>query len=480
MVQPAIQQTGPGAVPAAIRVRNPRTGREDHEFTPPTEAELAARCHELRRAQLAWQAAGVEARCAAMRRLADALEANREALVPPLSVDTARTAVAAGEVASVVRNIRRWCERAPALMVTDEFDSKLMPTLRIAQQLVPYPLVGVISPWNFPFALSFIDAVPTLLAGCAVIVKPSEVTPRFAGPLREVIASVPGVAAVFDVVAGGRETGAALIGQVDAICFTGSVATGRKVAVAAAERFIPAFLELGGKDPAIVLPSADLDQASDAILRVSCTASGQVCLALERVYVHESVHDRLVDLLVEKSRKAGIGYPELGDGPIGPMIFDRQADIIDAQLDDAVAKGALVRCGGKSRNLGGGRYVPATVVTGVNHGMTLMTEETFGPVTPVMAFRTVDEAVALANDTVFGLSGAVFAGTLEEARAVAQRINAGGMSLNDAGLTRETYEAEKNSFGYSGIGGSRHGDAGLLRFFRRKALFAQRGVPARI
>ena len=365
-------------------------------------------------------------------------------------------------------------------MVTDEFDSKLMPTLRIAQQLVPYPLVGVISPWNFPFALSFIDAVPALLAGCAVIVKPSEVTPRFAGPLREVIASVPGVAAVFDVVAGGRETGAALIGQVDAICFTGSVATGRKVAVAAAERFIPAFLELGGKDPAIVLPSADLDQASDAILRVSCTASGQVCLALERVYVHESVHDRLVDLLVEKSRKAGIGYPELGDGPIGPMIFDRQADIIDAQLDDAVAKGALVRCGGKSRNLGGGRYVPATVVTGVNHGMTLMTEETFGPVTPVMAFRTVDEAVALANDTVFGLSGAVFAGTLEEARAVAQRINAGGMSLNDAGLTRETYEAEKNSFGYSGIGGSRHGDAGLLRFFRRKALFAQRGVPARI
>ena len=150
------------------------------------------------------------------------------------------------------------------------------------------------------------------------------------------------------------------------------------------------------------------------------------------------------------------------------MIFDKQADIIDEHLDEAVKKGAVIRCGGKSQNLGGGRYVPATVVTDVDHTMKLMTDETFGPVTPVMKFRTVDEAVALANDTIYGLSGAVFAGTLEEARAVAERVNAGGMSLNDAGLTRETYEAEKHSFGYSGTGGSRHGDAGLLRFFREE------------
>ncbi|MBW7931455.1 MAG: aldehyde dehydrogenase family protein [Gammaproteobacteria bacterium] len=468
------------ARPGAIGVRNPCTGREDYWFVPPTEAGLAARCRELRAAQPAWRGMGVEARCAAMLRLADAFDARLGLLVQPLTVDTGRTRVAAGEIASVVRNIRRWCGRAPALVVTEEFDSKVMPSLRIGQQLVPYPLVGVISPWNFPFALSFIDAIPALLAGCAVIVKPSEVTPRFVEPLRQVIDSVPEVARVLGFVQGGGATGAQLIGQVDAICFTGSVATGRKVAVAAAERFIPAFLELGGKDPAIVLPSADLDKASDGILRVSCTASGQVCLALERVYVHESVHDRLVDLLVEKGSRLGLAYPSLDDGPIGPMIFDRQADIIDAQLDDAVAKGATIRCGGKSRNLGGGRYVPATVVTGVDHGMKLMSEETFGPVTPVMPFRTVDEAVALANETVFGLSGAVFAGTLEEARAVAERINAGGMSLNDAGLTRETFEAEKNSFGYSGIGGSRHGDAGLLRFFRKQALFAQRGAPATI
>jgi aldehyde dehydrogenase (NAD+) len=226
------------------------------------------------------------------------------------------------------------------------------------------------------------------------------------------------------------------VNQVDAVCFTGSVPTGRKVAVAAAERFIPAFLELGGKDAAIVLPSADLDAATDAILRSSAMASGQVCLALERAYVHESVYEPFVDLLVRKSEQIRLNYPDILQGDLGPLIFERQADIIDAHLDDAVRKGAVIRCGGKTENLGGGRYCRATVVTNVTHDMALMTEETFGPVTPVMSFRTVDEAVALANDSEYGLSGAVFAGTTEEAIEVAKRINAGGMSINDASLTR--------------------------------------------
>ncbi len=463
-----------------IQVRNPRTGQVDYHFTPHTEAELAARCQSLRAGQPAWWASGLEARCVAMRRFADALDAHRDTIVAALATDTGRLVIAAGELAAATRNIRRWCERAPGIIHTEEFASKMMPTLLVGHQLVPYPLVGVISPWNFPLALSLIDAVPALIAGCAAIIKPSEVTPRFAGPLRNAIRSVPELAQVFDIMAGGRETGAQLIPKVDVICFTGSVATGRKVAVAAAEHFIPAFLELGGKDPAIVLASADLDKAADGVLRSSNLASGQACLAIERVYVHESVYDRFVDLLVEKAKRFRLVYPDIGAGEIGPMIFDKQADIIDEHLDEAVRKGAVIRCGGKSQNLGGGRYVPATVVTGVDHTMKLMTEETFGPVTPVMKFRTPDEAVALANDTIYGLSGAVFAGTLEEARAVAERVNAGGMSLNDAGLTRETYEAEKHSFGFSGTGGSRHGDAGLLRFFRKKAMLAQTGNPAKL
>jgi acyl-CoA reductase-like NAD-dependent aldehyde dehydrogenase len=466
--------------PQKIRVRNPRTGQEDYEFSPAGDSELESRCRRLRSKQEAWWLAGMDHRVAVMRRLADALDAHKGAIVARLVEDTGRVQISAGEFAAGVRNIRRWCERAPGIVATDIRDSKMMPTLKLGHQLVPYPLVGVISPWNFPLALSLIDAVPALLAGCAVIIKPSEVTPRFIEPFVAAVRAVPEAADVLDMVAGGRETGAALIGRVDAICFTGSVATGRKVAVAAAEHFIPAFLELGGKDPAIVLPSADLDKAADAILRGSAMASGQVCLSIERVYVHKSVHDRFVDLLVEKSRRAQFNYPDITRGELGPIIFDRQADIIDEHLDDAVKKGAVIRCGGRTQNLGGGRYAPATVVTDVNHSMKLMTDETFGPVMPVMAFGSVDEAVTLANDTAYGLSAAVFAGTIEEARAVAERVNAGGLSLNDACLTRETYEAEKHSFGYSGTGGSRHGDAGLLRFYRRKALLMQTGTPAKL
>ncbi len=461
-------------------MRNPRTGAQDYSFAPPADAELAARCRALREAQPAWWQSGMEQRIAVLRRFADAIEANGAAITAALTIDTGRTVIAAGEVRSASRNIRRWCDYGPTLIATPVHESGSMPSLRYSHQLVPYPLVGSISPWNFPVALSLIDAVPALLAGCAVFVKPSEVTPRFVEPLKRTVQVVPELARVFAIEAADGSTGAALIGQVDAVCFTGSVATGRKVAVAAAERFIPAFLELGGKDPAIVLPSANLEAAADAILRGAVVASGQVCLALERVYVHESQHDAFLNLLVSKARQVQLNYPDINTGDLGPMIFDRQADIIDAHLDDAVAKGAVIRCGGKTEILGGGRYCRATVVTNVNHSMQLMTEETFGPVIPVMTYRTVDEAVALANDSDFGLSAAVFAATLDEARAVAERINAGGLSLNDAALTRETYEAEKNSFGYSGLGGSRMGAAGLLRFYRKKALLMQTGQPARL
>ncbi|MEO7387437.1 MAG: aldehyde dehydrogenase family protein, partial [Gammaproteobacteria bacterium] len=431
-------------------------------------------------AQPAWSHAGMEHRIAVLRQWADEIESRHDAIAAALAVDTGRTVIAAGEVRSASRNIRRWCDFGPTLTATPVHESGIMPSLRYSHQLVPYPLVGAISPWNFPVALSLIDAVPALLAGCAVFVKPSEVTPRFVGPLMEAVTAVADLARVLAIEAGDGPMGAALIGQVDVICFTGSVATGRKVAVAAAERFIPAFLELGGKDPAVILPSANLEDAADAILRGSVVASGQVCLALERAYVHESRHDAFVDLLVSKARQVQLNYPDIDRGDLGPMIFDRQADIIDAQLDDAVARGAVIRCGGKTENLGGGRYCRATVVTNVDHTMKLMTEETFGPVIPVMSYKTVDEAVALANDSDFGLSAAVFAGTLDEARAVAERINAGGLSLNDAALTRETYEAEKNSFGYSGMGGSRMGAAGLLRFYRKKALLMQTGKPAKL
>jgi acyl-CoA reductase-like NAD-dependent aldehyde dehydrogenase len=340
----------------------------------------------------------------------------------------------------------------------------------VRTQLIPYGLIGVISPWNFPFLLSMLDSIPALIAGCAVLVKPSEVTPRFIEPLHRSLAATPELAGVFRWVAGDGKTGAAMIENVDAIAFTGSVATGRIVAEACARNFIPSFLELGGKDPAIILPSAEPDLAARIILRASVQATGQACQSLERIYVHRDQHDTFVNRLVEMAEKVELNYPDMHQGHIGPLIFEKQAEIIANHLDDAIEKGAEIRCGGRIETHGGGKWIRPTVVTNVDHSMKLMTEETFGPVIPVMAYDSIDEAVILANDTKYGLSAAVIGADIEAADAVGRRINAGAVSINDGGLTTEVFDAQHDSFRYSGMGAARTGSSGIERFMRRKAL----------
>jgi acyl-CoA reductase-like NAD-dependent aldehyde dehydrogenase len=464
-----------------LQVRNPRDGQFDYAFEPATPEAISGRASELRAAQRQWAEAPVAARIAVLQRWKDALLARRREIVDALTTDTGRHLLAQAEFGGTVAAIDRWCAQAPRLVQEEEGRSQAQPSITFRSQLVPYPLVGVISPWNFPLTLSLIDAIPALLAGCAVLVKPSEVAPRFVVPVRGSLADVPELAAVCDFVLGDGRTGAALVGQVDVVCFTGSVKTGRAVGRAAAEHFIPAFLELGGKDPVIVTGSADLELATDVVLRASVLATGQACQSLERVYVQDSIYERFVTRLVEKASAVPINYPDLHAGVVGPLIFDRQADVIAEQIDDAVRHGAKVLCGGVVEiHGGGGRWIRPTVVVDVDHTMKLMTDETFGPVMPVMSFHTVDEAVALANEGIFGLSAAVIAGSLEEAETIGRRIDAGAVSLNDGSLTGVMHEAEKNSFKCSGLGGSRMGAAGLTRFFRRKALIRQTGRPATI
>jgi acyl-CoA reductase-like NAD-dependent aldehyde dehydrogenase len=463
-----------------IRVRNPRNGEFDFAFEAPSPEALAQRATALRAAQRAWSASTVDARIAMLRRWQEQLIAHRADIVAALAADTGRHLLAQAEFAGTVAAIERWCAQAPALLREEEGRSQAQPSITFRSQLVPYALVGVISPWNFPLTLSLIDAIPALLAGCAVLVKPSEIAPRFATPLERSVQAVPELAAVLAIVPGDGRAGSALVGLVDLVCFTGSVKTGRLVARAAAEHFVPAFLELGGKDPVIVTASADLELATDVVLRASVLASGQACQSLERVYVQDTLYDRFVQRLTEKASAVPINHPDPHCGVVGPLIFDRQADVIAAQIDDALRRGARVLCGGTVEIHDGGRWVRPTVVVDVDHGMQLMTEETFGPVMPVMKFHTVDEAVALANDGVYGLSAAVVAGTLEEAEAIGRRIDAGGVSLNDGALTGVMHEAEKHSFKCSGLGGSRMGPAGLTRFLRRKALIRQTGRPATI
>lgn len=453
-----------------IKIRNPRTGINDYFITQVTVEQIATKCLNLRSAQIEWEKCGIEQRIQAMQKWKEIIFSHREKLTQALINDTGRLIESKLEIDSVANSIDRWCKLAPQLLSTEPTKTTTIPFIQLQNKFSPYPLVGIISPWNFPLLLSLIDAIPALIAGCAVAIKPSEITPRFIQPLLETIANVPLLCDVFTYIEGAGETGAALIEYVDFICFTGSVATGKKVAEAAAKRFIPACLELGGKDPAIVLASADLELAKSALLWASVVNAGQSCLSIERIYVAESILTEFITKLTEKAKALKLAYPNIESGEIGPIISIKQAEIIREHLQDAVAKGAVIHCGGNVENLDGGFWCLPTVLDRVNHSMKIMTEETFGPIIPVMSFTTVEEAVKLANDTIYGLSAAVFAGSEAEALAVASQINAGGISINDAGLTALINEGEKNSFKFSGLGASRMGIDGMKRFMRKKAI----------
>lgn len=469
------------ARPNTLPVLNPRTGEVDYHIAPPNAAELAAKARAMRAAQVEWAAAPIEHRCAVMQRWADEIAKNKKAIVAAELKDTGRYRISSETPDAVIWGIRGWAERAPEIVrrALLEGQSSIMPHVKFRTQLKPYPLLGVISPWNFPMMLSLIDAIPALIAGSAAMIKPSEVTPRFVEPLMETIQKIPELAKVLTYVVGDGETGQNLIESVDIVCFTGSVPTGRKVAEACARRFIPVFLELGGKDPVIVTENADLERATDAVLRGTVYATGQICYSIERVYVQEKVHDAFVDKLVKKAEQVDLNYPDIHKGHIGPFIFAKQAAIVDGQLDDAIQHGAKIKTGGKSQNLGGGQYMRPTVLTDVNHSMKIMQDETFGPVIPVVKYKTKDEAVKLANDTIFGLSGAVIAGSEDEALELGQQIDAGGISLQDTTLTGAILrDAEKTSFNFSGMGGSRMGPASILRFYRKKALMTNTVAPS--
>jgi acyl-CoA reductase-like NAD-dependent aldehyde dehydrogenase len=460
------------------QVRNPRTGKFDFSFHPATPDVVASAVERIRIGQEDWSASGPEGRAAALRAFADAIDSRRQELLDALVADTGRYRIAGVEVDNVRFIIERSILFAEKLFATEPEREATIPGLFGHTQLVPYPVVGIISPWNFPVLLAMVDAVPALAAGCGVLLKPSEVTPRHAEVLNSCLQSVPALASVTDMVMGPGTTGAAVIDEVDAVAFTGSVKTGRIVGERAAANFIPAFLEMGGNDPAIVLPSADLDRAVGVILRASVAATGQACQSVERVYVHESIHDDFVARLTAAAENVTLNSESLTRGHIGPLIFEKQAAIIQAHVDDAVTRGATLVTGGRAVE-NGGIWYPPTILTDATHEMAVMREETFGPVIPIMRFSSTEDAIRLANATDYGLSANVFGTDESETLAVARRLDGGVVSINEASLSSMVHEFEQEPFKLSGLGRSRMGPAGVERYCRKKLIIADRGDAIR-
>lgn len=439
-----------------MRVRNPRTGEYDFEFQECKPETIRNTARKLSANQIAWYHSGIANRIAVIQEWKLVLISMKEVLVGALAADTGRTWETTAEVDWVIDSIDKWC--AVARKFYDQHN-----------EWIPYPLITVLSPWNFPLALSMMDTLPALLSGAAVMVKPSEVTPRHVMVLKETIDLVPGLHEVLCITPGTVETGALMADKSDLICFTGSIASARKVLLAASKKMIPVLFDLGAKDPAVVLSSADLEMAATAIVKGSTTNAGQSCLSFERIYVHASVHDALVDLLISKANELKFIDTHLLKGEIGPIIFEKQVLTINTHLEDAIALGATVVTGSKQcEEINGGFYCRPTVLVNVTQNMLVMRDETFGPIMPVMAFDQTDELIEMVNDSEYALGAAVFAGSDEEALQVARRINAGAVSINEAALNAILHAGDSVSFNWSGVGGLRIGPENFSRFLKKK------------
>ena len=457
-----------------IQVRNPRTGENDYSFEATSSDEISNTVAELKQNQPSWASKSVDDRADVLDQWAK-MVAESDELLEALIADTGRYFICTGEVAQLTKMVPGWRALGNRVFSEQEPLQSTVPSVTYTHQYKAFEVVGIIGPWNFPFLITLIDLIPALMAGSTVVVKPSEITPRFIKPIQDIIEKIPELHKVCRFVQGGGQTGQDLIENVDALCFTGSVKTGKLVYESGARNFIPVYAELGGKDPVIITENADPVDSARIVLRASVQATGQACQSIERVYVHKSIAEKFTESLAQQASEVTLNYPDVRQGHIGPLIFDKQAEIIADHLQDAAEKGATILTGGEIEDHGGGKWVKPTVIKNVDHSMKVMTEETFGPVIPVMAYEKIENAIDLANDTIYGLSAAVLAGSHEEAADIAKQIDAGAVTLQDCGATTYVFDGEKNWFKLSGIGASRMGEMGMLRFFRKKVLYAQHG-----
>jgi acyl-CoA reductase-like NAD-dependent aldehyde dehydrogenase len=359
--------------------------------------------------------------------------------------------------------------------------SSTMPIGNVATKLKrgrlvrePHGVVGIISPWNYPFSIPATETLAALVAGNAVVLKPSEFTSLVALELESLLHSAGVPADIFKVVVGDGATGAALLqSQIDKLVFTGSVATGKRIAAAAAERLLPVVLELGGKDPMIVLEDADVDVASSAAVWGAFVNAGQACLSVERCYVHRNLYEPFLKACVEKTKRLRVGRGMDPNTDVGPMIHERQLQIVESHVEDAKERGARVLAGGKRLPELGVNFFAPTVLMDVSQTMRIMREETFGPVLPVMAFDSDDRAVRLANDSEYGLAASVWTRNAARGESLARRIHAGTVMVNDVVSCFGISEAPHGGAKASGLGRT-HGRFGLEEMVRVKYLDTDR------
>jgi acyl-CoA reductase-like NAD-dependent aldehyde dehydrogenase len=469
-------ENGSAASPAErIEVLNPANGETIARLDVDSPAAVTATVARVRANQADWEAMGIEGRYHWLGKLRDWLLDNEQRISDTMQLETGKVRGDVGAERIYLTDLINFYGKKASKFIGEESvrpHSPLLASKKLSVLYRPYPVVGVISPWNFPLALALGDAIPALQAGAAVVIKPSEFTPLGISEVIDAWKTEIGGPDVFDCVHGTGDAGGALIDNVDFIQFTGSDRTGRKVMARAADTLTPVSLELGGKDPMIVLADADLDRAANAATWGGMYNSGQVCLSVERIYVEEPVYDEFVTKLTAAVGELNQGADGRDFGKdVGAMTSPNQIAVVADQVDGALADGARALVGGKAVD-GPGDYFEPTVLVDVDHSMKVMREETFGPVVGVMKVRDAEEALRLANDTRYGLAGSVF-GERQRAEQIARRIEAGAVNVNDVIVNYVAMDVPMGGWKESGIG-FRHGEYGIKKYCRPESIVITR------
>ncbi|HWO16960.1 MAG TPA: aldehyde dehydrogenase family protein [Solirubrobacterales bacterium] len=458
-----------------IDVHNPATGGLIATVPVDSPARVTETVARVRASQAEWEAMGIEGRYHWLGKLRDWLLDNSDRVLDTMQEETGKVRADAANEPVYLADLINFYGRNAAKFIGEEAvrpHSALLAAKKLRVQYRPHQVVGIISPWNFPLILALGDAIPAMQAGAAVVIKPSEFTPLGLAEVVKAWKEEIGGPDVLDCVQGVGETGGALVDEVDFVQFTGSDRTGRKVMARAAETLTPVSLELGGKDPMIVLSDADLDRAANAAAWGGMMNAGQICMSVERIYVEEPAYDEFVAKLTAEVGRLRQGADGKAFGKeVGAMTSPNQIGVVEDHVDDALAGGARALTGGK-RVPGPGDYFEPTVLVDVDHSMKVMRDETFGPVVGVMKVRDEAEALRLANDSRYGLSGSVF-GEKDRAERVARRVECGAINVNDVLVNYFAMDVPMGGWKESGIG-YRHGEPGIKKYCRTESVVITR------
>ncbi|WIM87267.1 aldehyde dehydrogenase family protein [Candidatus Mycobacterium wuenschmannii] len=454
-------------------IHNPATGAIAGQVQWTDATGIPAIAAGLRATQRDWERRGPDGRAKVLARYAVWLGEHRDEIEDLLIKETGKSATDAAQEVPMLIMILSYYIRTMAEALAPEKRPAALPLMAIKKVSIHYrprPVVGIIAPWNYPVANALMDGIGALAAGCAVLLKPSERTPLTAEVLRRGWLE-SGAPDVFAVVQGARAVSEAVIDNSDYIQFTGSCATGSKVMERAARRLTPVSLELGGKDPMIVLEDADVDLAAHAAVWGAMFNAGQTCVSVERVYVLEQVYDKFVEAVVRDVKALQVGAGEGHD--FGALIDEQQLAVTERHVREALAAGARALTGGQ-RTTTSGSFYPPTVLVDVDHSMTCMTEETFGPTLPIMKVDSVSEAIRLANDSEYGLSASVFSKDFDRAKEVALQLDCGAVNINDVITNLMCTTAPMGGWKTSGIGARFGGADGLRKFCRVETVVTPR------